>query len=104
MSSSGSSSSLPWSTTGSFIRVADGIAAEAKSRPEVVGCTGKPEATTISSSSGVMTPVDTKVFMALVVMRPCYDYDSTVTVQCLAEVRQCFFIPREYELYVSLLG
>ncbi|RWW53786.1 hypothetical protein BHE74_00039689 [Ensete ventricosum] len=85
MSSSGLSSSLPWSTISSSARVMDGAssaAAEAESRPEVVDRTD-------SSSLGVITPVDTKVFMALVVMRSCHDYDSTITVQRLAEECRC---------------
>ncbi|RZR73179.1 hypothetical protein BHM03_00021099 [Ensete ventricosum] len=105
--SSGSSSSLPWSTTSSFVRVMDGatdITTEAEVRPKVVGRAGNPEATAVNSFLRVITPVGTKVFMALVVMRSCHDYDSIVTVQCLAKVRQRFFIPREYELHVLLPG
>ncbi|RRT66643.1 hypothetical protein B296_00028738 [Ensete ventricosum] len=51
-----------------------------------------------------MTPMGTKVLKALMVMQSCYNNDSTMTVQRLAEVRNRFCIPEEYELHVPLPG
>ncbi|RRT31559.1 hypothetical protein B296_00049533, partial [Ensete ventricosum] len=36
---------------------------------------------------------------ALEVMKSCYDFDSTVSLESLAMVRKCFSIPNEYVLY-----
>ncbi|RWV96179.1 hypothetical protein GW17_00041132 [Ensete ventricosum] len=58
----------------------------------------------ISSSSGIMIPMDARAFKALMVMRSCHNYDLIMTVQCLVEVQERYSIPREYELHIPLLG
>ncbi|RWW05463.1 hypothetical protein GW17_00031262 [Ensete ventricosum] len=86
----------------SSVRVMDGasgIATEAELGPEVVGRMGNPEPVAISSSLGVLALMDTKVFVALIVIQSCHNYDSIVRVQRLAEIWQRFFILRKYELH-----
>ncbi|RWW48196.1 hypothetical protein BHE74_00045746 [Ensete ventricosum] len=55
----------------------------------------------IPSSSA---PGDSRTADALVAMRSFFNVDSTVTTRRLVEVRNNYFIPSEYELYVPLPG
>ncbi|RWW04192.1 hypothetical protein GW17_00032598 [Ensete ventricosum] len=106
-SPSSPSSSYSTTSTSSSVRVVEGPLGAAKatgSRPRVVDPLGSPEVEVVSSSSRIMTPLDTKTLKALMVMRSCHDCDSIITVQHLAEVRECYSVPREYELHVPLHG
>ncbi|RWW07584.1 hypothetical protein GW17_00029031 [Ensete ventricosum] len=67
--------------------------------PQAVDPSSSPEVAVISSSLGIMIPIDNKALMA---RRSCHDCDSTITIQCLTEFPQHSFVPREYELHVSL--
>ncbi|RWW16420.1 hypothetical protein BHE74_00024867 [Ensete ventricosum] len=51
-----------------------------------------------------MTLMDAKAFKVLMVIRLCHDYNSIVTVQCLADVWERYSILREYELHIPLPG
>ncbi|RWW73684.1 hypothetical protein BHE74_00018423 [Ensete ventricosum] len=57
-----------------------------------------------SSSSGVMTRIDIKAFLALEVMKSCYGFDSTLTVESLFMIQKRYSIPDEYGLHASFLG
>ncbi|RWW14057.1 hypothetical protein GW17_00022206 [Ensete ventricosum] len=57
-----------------------------------------------SSSSGVMTRIDIKAFLALEVMKSCYGFDSTLTVESLVMIQKRYSIPDEYGLHASFLG
>ncbi|RRT40642.1 hypothetical protein B296_00043036 [Ensete ventricosum] len=54
-----------------------------------------------SSSSGVMTRIDIKAFLALEVMKSCYGFDSTLTVESLVMIQKHYSIPDEYGLHAS---
>ncbi|RWW49840.1 hypothetical protein BHE74_00043944 [Ensete ventricosum] len=93
MSSSSSSSSSSFSLSSS------------SPSPRVVDSSSdSPEVEVLSSSSGGMSPMDTKAFKVLGVMRSCYDYDSVVTDELLIEVRKHYNIPNEYALHAPLSG
>ncbi|RRT76039.1 hypothetical protein B296_00030627 [Ensete ventricosum] len=49
-----------------------------------------------------MTPIERKALKALMVMWLSHDYDSTLTVQRMAKIRQRYVVLREYELHVPL--
>ncbi|RRT76221.1 hypothetical protein B296_00027972 [Ensete ventricosum] len=54
---------------------------EANPRPQVVNPSGSPKVVVVSSSSGGMTPGDTKAYTTLSVMWSCHDCDSTIIGQ-----------------------
>ncbi|RWW60312.1 hypothetical protein BHE74_00032703 [Ensete ventricosum] len=55
-----------------------------------------------SSSSGIPSSVDVKSLSDLEVMKSCHDVDSVIKDESLGSIRECYSIPKEYDLHASL--
>ncbi|RZR82613.1 hypothetical protein BHM03_00009065 [Ensete ventricosum] len=106
--SSRSSSPLFSVSSSSFVQSVKGPSSTVEvvdPRHPIVDChSSSPGVEVLSLSSRGATPMDYKVLKALMVMKSYYNSDSTIMVRRLAEVRNRFYFPKEFELHVPLPG